>query len=350
MNIVLDGREVRAETGETLLEVAEREGIDLPTLCHHPALAPEGSCRLCLVEEARTGKLVPACATPAVDGARFETASPRVLETRRSTLQLILAHHPLNCDSCSQTGACELETLAARLNIPRGELAGAPRGGAPDVSHPFVAFDPARCILCHRCMRGCAEIQGRNAIGLFARGADSFIGTGIDQQWADSTCESCGTCVGLCPTGALYDKPASKRAIATERITTTICPYCGVGCTIDLHVSQGRVQKVTPNWSRGVNRGALCVKGRFGHEFIHHPDRLTRPLLRDRATGEFHEVTWDEALDWFASRLAEVKQRAGPDALAVVSSAKATNEENYLVQKFARAVIGTNNVDHCARL
>ena len=349
MTLILDGRETSFTPGATILQVADRAGTRLPRLCHHPSLAPEGSCRLCLVEDVKTGKLLPACATPAMDGQQIATSSLKVLAAQRFNLELILARHPLDCEACDRDGACELQDLTQRMQIaPSTRQAPSPREKV-DLSHPFVGFDPNLCILCHRCIRGCAEIQGRNAIGLYARGADGRIGTGIVQNWGESICESCGTCVELCPSGALFDRPAREHRTGdpVEKVTT-ICGYCGVGCTLDLNVSGGRVRNVTSNWDRGVNRGALCVKGRFGHEFIHHPDRLDRPLIR---SGEgFRESTWDEALDLVASRFAEIKIDAGPDAIGIIASAKATNEENYLIQKFARTVIGTNNVDHCARL
>ena len=349
MNIILNGREVSARPGATILDVAQREGMEIPTLCHHPALAPEASCRLCVVEDCKSKKLVPACATFAADGMRLETENERVHEARRFNLELLLARHPLDCMTCEQNGACELQDLAYQFQVDGRRFGFAPRPGSRDLSHPFIALDPDKCVLCHRCVRGCAEIQGRSAIGIYERGANSHIGPEAQRPWLESICESCGTCVALCPTGALVEKQSIRKGRAWEyEKVSTICPYCGVGCTIDLNVKGGRVAKVTSNWTRGVNLGALCVKGRFGYEFIHHPERLKQPLIR--AGDGFREATWNEALDLVAQKFVETKQRSGPDALAVIASAKATNEENYLIQKFTRAVIGTNNVDHCARL
>lgn len=349
MNIILNGNPVIARQGMTILELARREGIEIPTLCHHPSLAPEASCRLCLVQDGKTKKLVPACSTYLTDGMMLETDNARINDARRSNLEMVLARHPLDCMTCEQNGACELQDLAYEFQVDGRRFGFAPRPGSVDRSHPFISLDPDKCVLCHRCVRGCAEIQGRSAIGIYARGADSYIGPEAGRPWIDSICESCGTCIALCPTGALVEKQSMRKGRTWEfEKVTTVCPYCGVGCTIELNVRAGRVAKVTSNWDRGVNLGALCVKGRFGYEFIHHPDRLKTPLIR---SGDgFREATWDEALDLVAQKWAETKQRSGPDSLAVISSAKATNEENYLVQKFARAVIGTNNVDHCARL
>jgi predicted molibdopterin-dependent oxidoreductase YjgC len=349
MNITLNGREVSAQPGVTILDLARREGLEIPTLCHHPALAPEASCRLCVVEDAKTRKLIPACATLAADGMRLETDNARIHEARLFNLELLLARHPMDCMTCEQNGACELQDLAYQFQVDGRRFGFAPRPGTRDLSHPFIALDPDKCVLCHRCVRGCREIQGRSAIGIYDRGANSRVGPEADRPWIESICESCGTCIALCPTGALVEKQSIRKGRTWEyKKVATVCPYCGVGCTIDLNVKGGRVTKVTSNWAQGVNRGALCVKGRFGYEFIHHPDRLTKPLIRDGAA--FREVTWDQALDVVAQKLVETKGRYGPDALAVVSSAKATNEENYLIQKFTRAVVGTNNVDHCARL
>ncbi len=349
VNIILNGRELSAEAGSTILDVARREGLEIPTLCHHPALTPEGSCRLCVVDDLHSKKLVPACATRAVDGMRIETENQRVQESRRFQLELLLARHPLDCMTCEKNGACELQALAYRFQVDVRRFDYRPRSGTRDLSHPFISYDPEKCILCGRCVRGCAEIQGRHAIAIYDRGAEAHIAPEAQREWSQSICEACGTCIALCSTGALTEKPSIGRGRVWEfKKVTTICPYCGVGCTIDLNVKHGRVAKVTSNWTHGVNQGALCVKGRFGYEFIHHPDRLTKPLIR---AGEgFREASWDEALSLVAHRLVEIKRRAGPDALAVVASAKATNEENYLIQKFARVVLGTNNVDHCARL
>ncbi len=349
MNIILNGREVSAEAGATILQVARREGIEVPTLCHHPSLIPEASCRLCVVEDLKSKKLVPACATYVTDGMRLETDNGRVHQARRFNLELLLARHPLDCMTCEQNGACELQDLAYEFQVDARPFGFAPRPGLRDLSHPFIAFDPDKCILCHRCVRGCAEIQGRYAIGIHERGADAHVSPEAGRPWIDSICESCGTCIALCPTGALVERQSIRKGRTWEfEKVATVCPYCGVGCTIELNVKQGRVTKVTSSWGRGVNQGALCVKGRFGYEFIHHEDRLTKPLIR--SGSDFREATWDEALDWVAQKMAATRQRSGPDALAVIASAKATNEENYLIQKFARAVIGTNNVDHCARL
>lgn len=349
MNIILNGKQVNAQPGATILDVARREGMEIPTLCHHPALAPEASCRLCVVQDCKTGKLVPACATFAAEGMNIETHNARLHETRRMSLELLLARHPLDCMTCEQNGACELQDLAYEFEVDGRTFGFAPRPGRRDMSHPFIALDPDKCILCHRCVRGCDEIQGRKAIGIYDRGADSRVGPGVQRPWIDSICESCGTCIALCPTGALVEKQSMRkgRTWEFERVTT-ICPFCGVGCTMDLNVKNGRVTKVTSNWTQGVNRGALCVKGRFGYEFIHHGDRLTKPLVRD-GTG-FREASWDEALDLVAQKIVQTKTESGPDSIAVIASAKATNEENYLIQKFTRAVVGTNNVDHCARL
>ncbi len=349
MDLILNGRKVTAHPGATVLDVARRLGIDIPTLCHHPLLTPEASCRLCVVQDLQSGKLVPACTTRVSEGMQIETDNARVDQSRRFALELLLARHPLDCMTCDKNGVCELQDLAYRFQVDVRRFDYRPRSGTRDLSHPFVSYDPEKCILCARCVRGCAEIQGRHALSIYGRGADAHIAPEAKREWIQSRCESCGTCIALCPTGALAERSSIGRGRTWElKKVTTICPYCGVGCTIDLNVKQGRVVKVTSNWTQGVNQGALCVKGRFGYEFIHHSDRLTMPLIRSGA--EFREATWEEALDLIARRMVEIKGCAGPDAIGVISSAKATNEENYLVQKFARAVIGTNNVDHCARL
>ncbi len=211
--------------------------------------------------------------------------------------------------------------------------------------NPFVFTDFNKCILCTRCVRACAEIQGRNVWGVGFRGFNDRIVAGADVTMLEAGCESCGACAAYCPTGALTDKPSrgQGRSYQFKKVTTT-CTYCGVGCQFDLNVKNGKVVKVTSNLKAAVNGNALCVKGRYGYEFIHHPDRLTKPLIRKE--GALVESTWDEALGLITQKLGAAKG----DSFAILASAKATNEENYLIQKFSRAVMGTNNVDHCARL
>ncbi len=349
VSLKIDGQAVQAEAGSTILQAAEGAGIRIPTLCYHPALPAEGACRICVVEVAKQRLLLPACTYPVAEGMEVLTESPQVVEARRFVLELLLSDHPQDCLTCEANGDCELQDLAYRYQVKRSRFQGEVHRYPLDEANPFIARDMTKCILCRRCVGACHDIQAVDAIGLAHRGFDTKVAAAFDASLQDSTCVFCGQCVAVCPVGALTEKNARFLGRSWEMTrVTTVCPYCGVGCLLDLNVKDNRIIKVTSNWEGPANRGATCVKGRFGYEFVHSPDRLTRPLIK--ADGAFVEASWEEALDLVARRLAEIKGQHGPDSLAVLASAKCTNEENYLLQKFARAVLGTNNVDHCARL
>jgi predicted molibdopterin-dependent oxidoreductase YjgC len=351
VNMTINGRQVTAREGQTVLEAATEAGIKIPTLCHHPALKPIGSCRLCLVEISRQRTLQPACTFPVMDGAEILTHSPKVEEARRFVLELLLSDHPLDCMTCERTGSCELQDLAYEYGIQQTRFPGVQHDYPIDTSNPFYLRDYNKCILCRRCVRACNEINGVEAIGVIQRGFSSKIGTAFDGTMQDSPCEFCGMCVEVCPTGALQPKLGigQGRAWELDKVATT-CPYCGVGCQYYLNVKDGRIVGVSSKWDAPANHGWTCVKGRYGWDFVHHPDRLTKPLIRREKGGELEEAEWDEALDLVATRFKEIKEKHGPQAFGALSSAKCTNEENFAMAKFARAVMGTNNVDHCARL
>ncbi len=350
LKITIDGRELVAREGQYILEVAREAGIHIPSLCYHPRLRSTGACRVCLVEVEGARALLPSCATPVDrDGMVVHTQTERVLAARRLSVELLLASGNHDCPNCASNGRCELQDLAYELGIehPRFPIQ------SPEIpfddSNPMIRRDLNKCVLCGRCVRGCQEIQVNQVIQFGFRGPHTKIVTGGDKDYADSPCVFCGECVQLCPVGALSEKPRLPYGKAfEEEVTRSVCTYCGTGCVIDLHTIEGRVVRVTGAEGVAPNRGSLCVKGRFGFEFIHHPDRLTTPLIRE---GDgFREAGWEEALDLVAERLGAIKEESGPDALAGFSSARCTNEENYLFMKFMRAAIGTNNVDHCARL
>lgn len=351
VNMTINGRQVTAREGQTVLEAATEAGIKIPTLCHHPALKPIGSCRLCLVEISRQRTLQPACTFPVMDGAEILTHSPKVEEARRFVLELLLSDHPLDCMTCERTGSCELQDLAYEYGIQQTRFPGVQHDYPIDTSNPFYLRDYNKCILCRRCVRACNEINGVEAIGVIQRGFSSKIGTAFDGTMQDSPCEFCGMCVEVCPTGALQPKLGigQGRAWELDKVATT-CPYCGVGCQYYLNVKDGRIVGVSSKWDAPANHGWTCVKGRYGWDFVHHPDRLTKPLIRREKGGELEEAEWDEALALVATRFKEIKEKHGPQAFGALSSAKCTNEENFAMAKFARAVMGTNNVDHCARL
>lgn len=348
ITLTIDGRRVTVAPGATLLEAARRASVYIPTLCADDHLEPFGACRLCLVAvEGDRRPMLPACTTPATNGMVVHTNNELIERTRRNIVELMLSDHPEDCLTCPQNGRCDLQQVAAYVGVRQMRFRGEKHHYAIDSSNPFYEQDLNRCILCGKCVRVCDEVQGRGAIYYAYRGFQTKIAAPLDRPLAESTCESCGQCVAKCPVGALYTKAMRRFGTPTAE-TATVCPYCGVGCGLLLETRDNRVIGVRGNPDSPVNWGRTCVKGAFGYGFINHPDRLTKPLIK--RNGTFVETSWDEALSWVAQRLKETKEAYGSDAVGVFASAKCTNEENYLIQKFARAVVGTNNVDHCARL
>lgn len=349
--LTVDGREVSVPAGTTVLEAARAAGIEIPHLCHHPWLKPTGACRLCVVEIKGARGLPTACTTPVAPGMVVQTESERVVEARREILDLILANHAAECLTCEKAGDCRLQDYAYRYGVARTSYDGERRQYPPDESNPFFYRYHDRCIMCGRCIRVCDEVMAVNAIDYAYRGFRTKVATAYEVGLEESPCVFCGNCVAVCPTGALQPKLSVGQGRRWEiHKVRTVCPYCGVGCSLDLEVRDGERPRVVgvSGGDGPTNEGLLCVKGRFGWDFLHSPDRLTRPLIRE---GDgFREASWDEALDLVARRLGEIREKHGPDSLAGLCSAKCTNEENYLFQKLVRAVWGTNNVDHCARL
>jgi predicted molibdopterin-dependent oxidoreductase YjgC len=269
-----------------------------------------------------------------------QTSTPAVDKARRLALDLIVADHPLECLTCRKNGRCELQSVAAYMGVTESRLRPTRRQMPMDTTNPFYDRDMAKCILCGRCVRACDEIRAVHAIDYVGRSAQAKIGTAMDRPIITSNCESCGQCVDTCPVGALVDR---KWAGLPDREVKTVCPYCGCGCGVVLKVKGGRIVGAEADREHPASKGSLCVKGRFGLDFVHHAERLTTPLIKRE--GKFVEASWDEALDLVAERLA-----ASAGSFAALASAKCTNEENYLLQKFTRGVMGTNNIDHCARI
>jgi len=367
VKITIDGVSIEAAEGSRLLDVARQNGMRIPTLCFHRDLSPTGNCRMCVVEVQGARFLQAACVTSIWDGMVITTNSPRVMRSRRITLEMMLANHPQDCLVCDASGSCELQDLAYeyQVEVP----AWGSKGGRFTVDsdpNPFVRVDFNKCILCRRCVQACAEVQGRFVWGVADRGFDEVIVAGAGAMMLEARCESCGQCVAYCPTGALSDKMSYGlgRAHQVHKVTTT-CAYCGVGCQFDLNIKDGHVIGVTSNSSAPVNGMALCVKGRYGYDYVHHPDRLTRPRVRryllsgeakpdssqrDTVAWEWVDVDWESALDITARKIVQSRDSYGANSVGVLTSAKCLNEENYLMNKFTRQVIGTNNIDHCARL
>ena len=349
MDLTIDGRQVTAEPGTTILQAARDAGIDIPTLCQDDRLEPFAACRLCLVEvEGARGPQV-ACATTVNDGMVVTTSTDEIEEQRRILIDLLLSDHHNDCLVCDQAGGCRLQELAYRYDVATTSYAGEVREYDARDDTPFIAYDPRKCILCGRCVGICQQVQQCEVLDFAERGFDSLITTSFGRSMVDTQCEMCGNCVSACPTGALQDKMSRRQCrIWDAEAVETVCPFCGCGCNIELQVKDGRVVQVTSRVGNGPGEGNLCVKGRYGFQFIGHPDRLTQPLVRK--DGELVPATWDEALDLVAARLGAIRDEHGADALAGFSSARCTNEDNYAFQKFVRAVLGTQNVDHCARL
>jgi formate dehydrogenase alpha subunit len=344
ITLTIDGRQVNGKEGDTILDVCKANGIYVPTLCHKDGLSDVGACRLCMIEVEGDGRLNPSCTYPAREGLVVRTRTRELERYRRLILELILSEHEHNCLFCERDGNCELQNLVYHYHIDGVSFPVNKLVEPVDDSSPFILRDPNRCILCGRCIRACAEIAEQRILNFANRGSKTIIVADLSWPLAQSNCISCGACLQACPTGALTEKQARFQGRNWElRKVQTICPYCGVGCQIELNVKDNRIVKIS-GVEGGHNKGNLCVKGRFGFEYINHPDRLTTPLIKH--DGRFENVSWDEAMELVAKEL----KRYAPHEVGVIASAKCTNEENYVMQKFARAVLGTNNVDHCARL
>ncbi len=352
VTLTINGKKVTVPAGITVLEAAAQMGIDIPTFCHDPELSKPGACRICVVEIKGWRNLPPSCVTAVTEGMEVETESQAVVDARRTILDLLLANHPEDCMTCQKFGDCKLADYAYRYGLRKTTFVGEKTDFPADESSAVLSRDMNKCILCGKCVRVCAEIVGRNVYDFTSRGFTTKVAPAMDVglgEIGESGCVSCGSCVAVCPVGAIVEKnmKGKGRSWEVKKVKTT-CPYCGCGCNFDLNVKDGKVIGVTSNPTSDVNGRHLCVKGRFGYDFVHSPDRLTQPLIKK--DGDFVEVSWEEAIRYVASRLKEIKEKHGSDAMAVLSSARCTNEENYLMNKMARVAFGTNNIDHCARL
>ncbi len=342
------------KNGETLLQFIERNtGKRPPTLCDAPNLDPYGSCRVCSVdvafEENGKAKAMASCHTPAQSGYHIYTDSPAIQKLRKNIVELVLTDHPLLCLTCEVSGNCELQTVAAQVGMrevryPAGENH---LDVNKDLSHPYMTSDLSKCINCYRCVRACDEVQGEFVLGIAGRGFDSHIIKSDEVDFMNSDCVSCGACSQACPTSAISDVFESKAVVADEK-TQTICTYCGVGCNLEVSTKNGEILSIQAPYDAEVNQGHTCLKGRYAFKFYNHADRLTSPLIKKN--GQFEKATWDEAYNYIHEKLSAIRTEFGPDSFGAISSARCTNEENYLMQKFTRAVMGTNNIDGCARV
>ncbi len=352
VSLQIDGREVRVDAGSSVMRAAAMLGIGVPKLCATDQLEAFGSCRMCLVEiDGRKG-LPASCTTPVEEGMVVRTQSFGLEKVRRNVLELYISDHPLDCPACPANGDCELQDVAQALGVEdsRYGLTGSNhRQAAKDESNPYFTFDPSLCIVCHRCVRACEEIQGTFALTVDGRGFASRISAGQMESFMESECVSCGACVNACPTAALEDKPVIELGLPLKSTVTT-CAYCGVGCAFETGTRGDEVVRMTPHKDGKANEGHACVKGRFAFGYVSHADRITRPMLRDSIDEAWREVSWEEAIAFTARRFREIQARYGVDSIGGITSSRCSNEETYLVQKLVRAGFGNNNVDTCARV
>jgi predicted molibdopterin-dependent oxidoreductase YjgC len=346
ITLTIDNKKIEMPKGSTVLEAAKELKIDIPTLCYDARMKPHGACRLCIVEIEGMRRPVTSCTTPAENGMVVRTTSKHLERLRKTTVELLLSDHPNDCMVCIRAGSCTLQELAYKYGIRENRFSGSERNHNRVDANPFIMREQNKCVLCGLCVRVCEEVQGVGAIGYSNRGFDAKVCSPFEH---DLDCEFCGQCVSVCPTGALSGKlwaghPRQEGIKQTE----TTCTYCGCGCNITLHSLGNEITRVSSR-ADNHNRGWLCVKGRFGYEFINSDDRLTTPMIRREKGGQLEPATWEEALSLVASKFTEIKEKHGPDAIGGLSSARCTNEENYMFQKLLRSAIGTNNVDHCAR-
>ncbi len=353
MEIKINGEKVKPEKGKTILEVSREIGVDIPTLCYDSSLGTYGACRLCLVKLRDRDEFVTACTTPVEDGMDIVTHSEELQEVREEILHLILAEHEENCRVCEASGDCRIQELAYEFGISESKYELENKDYEIFDDNPFIELDPNKCVLCGKCIRTCEEIHGTDSLTILDKGFQEKLGSssGSDEDLDYSDCRYCGSCVEACPTGALTYKPSKNKGRNYElNEEQTTCPFCSVGCQLELKVKGDEIVQVGSVGEEGTPnpKGETCLRGRFGYEFVDHPDRITKPLIK--RGDEFEEVSWETALHFIAENIQRIKNEFGEDSFAGIGSGKCTNEANYLFQKFMRAVLKTNNIDHSSRI
>jgi formate dehydrogenase major subunit len=352
VNLEIDGFQVIAPAGTSVMRAAASIGIDIPKLCATDSIEPFGSCRLCVVE-IKGGRGMPAsCTTPIAEGMVVTTQNKKLADVRRGVMELYISDHPLDCLTCAANGDCELQDMAGAVGLrevrynPAGENH---LNSVKDESNPYFTFDPSKCIVCSRCVRACEETQGTFALTIDGRGFDSKVSPSQNQSFMDSECVSCGACVQACPTATLMEKSVIDHGTPEHAVVTT-CAYCGVGCSFRAEMKGSQVIRMVPNKDGKANHGHSCVKGRFAFGYATHKDRITKPMIRKSIKDHWQEVSWEEAINYAASELKRIQADHGKDSIGGITSSRCTNEETYLVQKLIRAGFGNNNVDTCARV
>ncbi len=355
VTLEIDGVSVTVPAGTSVMRASAEAGINVPKLCATDSLEAFGSCRVCLVEiEGRKG--YPAsCTTPVEPGMKVRTQTPKLADIRRGVVELYISDHPLDCLTCPTNGNCELQDVAGLVGLREVRYT---KGSNPgknhlnlkkDESNPYFTYDPSKCIVCNRCVRACEETQGTFALTIDGRGFDSRVAAGQNEKFMESECVSCGACVQACPTATLTEKTVIRIGVAEHSVVTT-CAYCGVGCAFKAEMKGSEVVRMVP-WKDGkANHGHSCVKGRFAWGYATHKDRIVKPMIRQKITDPWQEVSWDEAIGYAASEFRRIQQKFGRDSVGGITSSRCTNEETYLVQKLVRAAFGNNNVDTCARV
>lgn len=349
IKITIDGIKTLCNAEETILTASKRAGVKIPTLCNDDRLEPYGGCRLCIVEVKGVPRPLPACTTPVADKMEVVTENDDIRRIRTNIIELLLSNHPNDCMRCESTGDCTLQELSYEYGATGAKFAGEMWNLPIKDNNPFITYEPNKCILCGRCTRICNEVVMAGTIELVGRGFNTMPDTAFGKPRSLENCEFCGQCVSTCPVGALTDKKSRGlgRSYDMKKVRTT-CSYCGTGCNFDLNVKDGKVVKVTSAYDAPVNHGNLCIKGRYGYDFIHSEDRIKTPLIKK--DGRFVEATWDEALDLIAKRFKALMKKHGNESVGAFSSSRCTNEENFLLSKFARTVLHNNNIDNCARV
>jgi formate dehydrogenase alpha subunit len=347
--LTIDGKKIICPAGTSILEAAEQNGIKIPKLCYHPDLKPFGACRMCLVEDEKTGRLMASCVTPVAPDMAVQTATERTIKHRRNIARLMIAEHPESCIVCTKGNRCQLRWVAAQLGVGETDLYPMPNYKPFEEANPFIIRDLSKCILCGKCIRADHELVAVGAIDYNLRGFGSRPATVHEQGLEKSNCTFCGTCVSMCPTGALSAKN-SRYVGSPETENISICGFCSVGCRLAMGATDEHIIEVNPaELPDSVNSATLCVRGHFAHDFLNSTQRLISPLGRKKSeddTEQLVPMAWDEALSTVSKRLLEIKDENGPQSIAFLGSSKCSNEENYLFQKIARAIIGTNNVDN----